>query len=525
MTSAIIGETVSRIISSVTVKDEKSWGRENIERLEMGHIKMEVALQISDRWKINHAPLLQWRRKLKHAAQECDNIRHRFQQRALEEEEIRQEVSQSSFPKRIAHAAKSFTSYCTGLISNDESSNNSAIIRRFERFADGASEFLRFIELGGTPYRYMPFDSLVRHLSAGEELKCKIVRGNEYPSFLIWFVPFNGAKHGTEASLVFVQKDSNAPENNFFFSIMLQISESTDIVGITIKYLQLFAPHFKSVVEIIRRELTKLSIQDFSLPWVPFTDYCHSEHLDNFQSIGSQWFRPNPLCCKQRDQHELHHISNLDMVGLPGVSLEPVIEKNWQELCLSIEVHLYCQVSLSDRNKQSTLFLECKKSFEDSTLKVGFLFTPHGSSENMLPVNKSSATVAISGEGQHCLNTDIALEQVGDIMLPNAINYFHHNTEATVYQMLWKSRHSIAYIQVERENLKSPGSQRTIGGGTKRKRLQQQDQDMESQTHVVSQFYYLWIPHAPIHLQGSIVNWFKKQKEIELAAQPQHLKF
>lgn len=79
MSSVIIGETVSRIISSVTAKDEKSWGRENIERLEMAHIKMEVVLQISDRWKINHVPLLRWQRKLKHAAQECDSMLHRCQ--------------------------------------------------------------------------------------------------------------------------------------------------------------------------------------------------------------------------------------------------------------------------------------------------------------------------------------------------------------------------------------------------------------------------------------------------------------
>ena len=59
MSSVIIGETVSRIISSVTAKDEKSSGRENIERLEMAHIKMKVVLQISERWKINHVPLLQ----------------------------------------------------------------------------------------------------------------------------------------------------------------------------------------------------------------------------------------------------------------------------------------------------------------------------------------------------------------------------------------------------------------------------------------------------------------------------------
>ena len=101
VSSAIVGETVNRIMSSVTGKDEeKSKEKENIERLEMAHIKMEAVLQVSERWQITEVPLLRWRSKLKRAAQECDDTLVKCKQRALEDEETRLRVSQSSFPKR-----------------------------------------------------------------------------------------------------------------------------------------------------------------------------------------------------------------------------------------------------------------------------------------------------------------------------------------------------------------------------------------------------------------------------------------
>jgi hypothetical protein len=43
----------------------------------------------------------------------------------------------------------------------------------------------------------------------------------------------------------------------------------------------------------------------------------------------------------------------------------------------------------------------------------------------MLPANRSSEIAAIVHKEQHCLHTDIPLEQLGDIMLPKAIDYFH----------------------------------------------------------------------------------------------------
>jgi len=38
-------------------------------------------------------------------------------------------------------------------------------------------------------------------------------------------------------------------------------------------------------------------------------------------------------------------------------------------------------------------------------------------------------------------------------MLPKAIDYFGQNAGATVYQMIWKSKHASALIQVEKTNI------------------------------------------------------------------------
>jgi hypothetical protein len=132
---------------------------------------------------------------------------------------------------------------------------------------DGANEFMRYIELGGTPRRHMPFHSLVRNLFAGKQLDPKIIQGYEKLLFQLSLIPFINEEYGIEASMIFNQNDGT-PEGNIYFSIAILLSESTDIVGIAIKYLQLFAPHFKCRFENIFKELTQLTTQDFS--WVPY---------------------------------------------------------------------------------------------------------------------------------------------------------------------------------------------------------------------------------------------------------------
>ena len=516
VSTAIVQETVSQILSGIVQKyeeKEESNANRNLERLEMAHIRLEAALETSEKWQITDASLLRWRRKLKRAAQECDDTLHKCKQRILEDEETEKRVRNSSFPVRIAHTTKSFV---FSIFSPNKDESNSSIVRRFEWFADGASEFLRLVELGGTPYCHMPFDTLIRHLLTGKKLQHRIIRANKCPLFL-QLVPFITAEYRIEARLIFIQTDGNVSEDDFFLSIMLQLSESTDIVGTAIKCLQPYAPIFKSTVETVRKELVQLATEDFS--WVPHVDTHHKEHWDNLHSFGTDWFRPNPLCCKQNDQHKLYHGRKLNTSRLLDVSLEPVIE-----------VHLQCHISLSECSQHRSLLFDTKSSLPDSSyLKVGLLWTPHGYVEDILLVDRSPAIPAIYSKEQHCLHTDFTFGQLGEIMLPKAIDYFCKNDEATVYQMLWKPKHGAAYIQVEKASMSSRRTsmrtRRNFQGPRKGKMLQWHDQEIGRQTNTIFQFLNLWVAHAPVQLQGSIVDWIQKEKESQLAASQLHLKF
>ena len=65
---------------------------------------------------------------------------------------------------------------------------------------------------------------------------------------------------------------------------------------------------------------------------------------------------------------------------------------------------------------------------------------------------------------------------------------------------------------------------RTFGGGRKGKILQRNYQEIGSQENVISQFFNLWVAHAPVRLQGLIVNWIQKEKDSQLAAHSYRLK-
>jgi hypothetical protein len=348
--SAVVQESVSQIVSGLLQKHEEKQstnGLGNLERLEMAHIRLEAVLQTSDKWDITDTSLLRWRRKLKYAARECDDTLRRYRQRIQEDEHKAKEVSSFSLPKWVMHATRSFVS---SIFNHDNDDLNRSIVQRFEWFANGASEFLRLLELGGTPRCHMPFDPIIRHLLAGKILQHRIIRANKCPLFLL-LAPFTTADHGIEGRLYFMQKDCNVPEDDFYLIIALQLSESIDIVGVAIQCLQLFDHLFKSTVENIRKELMQLPTQDFS--WLPYVDSHQQNYWDNLH-IVTQWFRPNPLCCKKHDNNFFHG-SKLDKSsGFHYVSLDPVIH-----------VGLSSLVSLTECDKQKASQSDCRSSLRD----------------------------------------------------------------------------------------------------------------------------------------------------------------
>jgi len=235
-------------------------------------------------------------------------------------------------------------------------------------------------------------------------------------------------------------------------------------------------------VEIIRNKIMQLPTQDFS--WAPFVDSRQKEHWENLHGCCSQWYRPNPSCCKKIDQHEVCRSSNADT---SDISLEPVIQ-----------VHLQYQVSLDEGGI----------CLQDSQYVIaGLLFMPHGSSEDQPLADKSSAIVVNHSYEQHCVHTDITLVQLEEFILTKAVEYFLQNADALVYQIDWKSKQGTAYILVVKSSTKMQSTQRMIQGG---KIVQRQDGELQNWPYVIPHFLNLWVAHAPIWLQSSIMNWIQK---------------
>ena len=84
--------------------------------------------------------------------------------------------------------------------------------------------------------------------------------------------------------------------------------------------------------------------------------------------------------------------------------------------------------------------------------------------------------------------------------------------EATVYQMLWMSRHGTAYIQVEKARIFMPSTRRTFHGAKRRKLLQGLEEELDCLTYRISRFLDFWASHAPIQLQGLIRDLYKELK-------------
>uniref|UniRef100_A0A0A9HZJ3 WW domain-containing protein n=1 Tax=Arundo donax TaxID=35708 RepID=A0A0A9HZJ3_ARUDO len=506
VSSALIGETVNRIMSNLTGKDEeKSWGRENIERLEMAHIKMEAMLQISNKWQITHMPLLRWRSKLKRAAQECDNTLRRCKQRAVEEEEIRLRVSQSSFPNRIAHATKSLISSFVGYI-NDESSNSSANVRRFERYANGASEFLKSVEFGGTPRKYTFFIPLIGHLLTGKSLRYEAYLQDKL--YFLSIRPVSSADRGVEAMMGFVCQDFKVPTKGFYVACMLRLSESTDIFGIMIKCIQSVAPHLKFAAEGVKRGLIQLPTQDFT--WVPYSPYGANEFWVNVHSTLTQWYRPNPLCCNEHKRYLTLSSCSGNTVASSSKLLLNIFPEE------VIKVLLKWNVLLSDQHTKSTISTaehggSSPQNADMPALNLGVLFIPHESPEDIEPAAESYALEVIDGEEQGMIHTNAHLQDLGERFLPKAIDYLCQNSESRMYQMSLKSRHGTAHLSMEKASVQVQRGRRVKTKATRhaRNRRAIQQLDIERWKQVSKDLVKLYVVRASDKhkLQGTVTSW------------------
>ncbi|CAM0948030.1 unnamed protein product [Alopecurus aequalis] len=443
--SAVVGETLSRI-SSFLIDKPGEQKPSDVERLEMAHIKMEAALQISKRWQISHVPVLCWRSKLKRAAEECDETLRHCKQRAMEDEVIRQGISQSPFPKRVAHAAKSFMS--SFIIRGKDESSSPVNVRRFERFAEGAGEFLKFVEFGATPHQYMFFNPLVRQLLAGQALRYQVSRVSKF--YFLGIRPMSFEERGVEAICAFVFQDFRAPTKSFSIGFMLRLSESSDIFGIIMSCMESVTPHFRDAAKVMKRELIQLPTQDFS--WQTQTPYWedYSYWVNAYNTI-TQWLRPNPLCCNEHKHDLITHASSSSIPNVSSPASSRLASTFMEQV---IGMYLQCHIYAHDKRLQNLVTKHGRKgrgstlNLESALLKLEVLFVPHDSPEGIEPTTESFAFEVIDGKEQEMVHSNASLLDVDEKMLPKAIEYLSQNSGSRMYQMCLRSTHGTAHLCV-----------------------------------------------------------------------------
>ncbi|OEL25795.1 hypothetical protein BAE44_0013184 [Dichanthelium oligosanthes] len=186
--SIIVGEVVNRTSSFLLGRHrDRLSAREGVERLEMAHIKMEAALEVSARWRsATDVSLLRWRRKLLRAADECDAALRRWKLRELQEEAARERLARAPLPRRVAHAVFCFVSALLLLVrgggGREEASRARAAVERFERLANGAAEFLKYVQFNSAPRKRRLFSPVVGKL--GEGVEYGMLQGGARPRFL-----------------------------------------------------------------------------------------------------------------------------------------------------------------------------------------------------------------------------------------------------------------------------------------------------------------------------------------------------
>ncbi|WVZ83906.1 hypothetical protein U9M48_031001, partial [Paspalum notatum var. saurae] len=285
MLSAVVQEAVSRGISFLLDKREEQTSEAHIMgRLEMAVSDLELALERSAKLPITDVSPLQRRKMIKCAYVEAMELL----------DQHKEEAAPAACREQIAQGVKRKRSWiirAKNLSATSSTALNTGEVRRFEWFADCASQFLRDVESGCSIRHYTFCNPIVWHLLQGKHLKYNMEQGNQLRRLTILIR--QPVERGVEAVLRYRYVDSTTAEKCFFLLMFVRLSESTEIVQTASKGLQLLTSQFKLAAESAMGELTLLpNLPDVVLsdanPGVGFLEY----------TKFTQHCRPDPTCCK-----------------------------------------------------------------------------------------------------------------------------------------------------------------------------------------------------------------------------------
>ena len=355
--------------------------------------------------------------------------------------------------------------------------------------------------------RYTFFNPLIRHLFTGKSVRYQAFQGDRL--FYLSIRPISSAERGVEAMVGFACQDFKEPTEGFYVACMLRLSESTDVFDVIIKCVQPVAPHFKFAAEGIRRGLIELPLQDFTGD----SPYGESEFWANVHNTLTKWHRPNPLCCNKRGHHRISSSSTSNTTASSSSSSSSWLLSNvFPEEVINVLLKWHVPLSLSDQGTNSTSLTAVhggtsSQNSDIPTLKIGVLVIPHESSDDIEPAADSYALEVIDGEEQGIIHANAHLQDLGEKLLPKAVEYLHQNSESEAYQLSLKSRHGTAHICLEKASIQIQSaamvqSEATRHAQNKSAALQR---DMERWKQVSTDLLKLWVVRGSDKLQGSLM--------------------
>ncbi|CAM0145202.1 unnamed protein product [Urochloa decumbens] len=413
--SAVIQEVVSRVSSFVLGKrkDNKESKGHIIERIEMALPELEFALEISMKLPITDVSLLHRRNMIKQGCMEAAILLDKHKRQSQQED---QRIGW------ISHGRSLYLSLM-GLNKDESVCLSSSDIQRFEWFADCASKFVRDVESGCSLRHYTFCNPLARQLLEGKILGYERMEGTEVRRFYVWPKCFEG--RGAEAELQYRYEDRKMPEKGFRLTLMLRLSESTDIVGIAIKCLLSLASQFRLVTESAIGELSLLpDLLDISNSFAPSLAGIKLQYI-RYSDI----FRPDPICCEAKGEgfcpngsisSELSHV-------LP----EPV-------MCADFR----CNISA----REESSLVKSNNDANRPPLELAAAVVPHLVQEGL---QKSFAYEVIGFKEKRIHGI---IQEMTEMVRSQAINRFVGQSELTNYGMLWISAHGCAYYGVQKIN-------------------------------------------------------------------------
>ncbi|XP_066393021.1 uncharacterized protein [Miscanthus floridulus] len=455
--SALVQETVSKGVSfALGKREEKASQGHLMERLEMAVSQLEFALERAQERRIWHLSLICRRKQIKSAYVEATELldKHKQQQAVPAGQEL-QDAHGVKKRKLWVISAKNMltTSSFAGLSTDD--------VRRFEWYADFADKFVRDVESGCSLHHNTFCNPIVRHLLEGKTFWYYLKQGNVQRTVLIFPMYFD--ERGVEAQLAYSYMDSTMIEKCFTLVLSLRLSESTDIVGVAIKGLQLLTAEFKHPVECAMGELTLLrNLQDTAdLSWPPLV---RCEEI--YSMLQTQLLRPDPACCKG-SRHGLCANNNVSS-ELSDILPEQVIYWGFK-----------CYIPAVESSTRS-LFDEVGRGWKPP-LQVVIAFRPHlecisywvrlfkdlieRDLRRFYWVRNNKYIYAVERIGDDVENekwiNDVSVQEVSETIKSKAINCFSRQPELREYILEWASEHGSAMFTVEKGSVETAGVPRT----------------------------------------------------------------